>query len=59
MGRPPMTGRFATREELVAFVLQQYHTTPRKVPDIARAAQVSEAIVHRILNRKNFAHRVQ
>ena len=52
MSRKPATGRFQTREELVAEVWQRYLNTPSNVAQIARFARVSETTIHNILNRK-------
>jgi hypothetical protein len=51
-GRKPVTGRFATRAELCAFVWREYTATDRSVPQIAAHAQVSQAVVHKIINTK-------
>lgn len=51
-GRPPVTGRFATRAELVDFVWKAYLGTTRTTSDVARAAQVGYGVVSRILRTK-------
>ena len=51
-GRPPVTGRFATRGELVDFVWGAYLGTTRTTSDVARAAQVGYGVVSRILRTK-------
>ncbi len=52
-GRKPATGRFQTREELVAEVWQRYRHTPCNVAQIARFARVSETTVHNIIKKGN------
>ena len=51
-GRQPTTGRFSTREELVDFVLAQYHNTQASQSDVARAARVSQGVVAKILTER-------
>ena len=51
-GRPPVTGRFATRGELVDFVWRAYLGTTRTTSDVALAAQVGYGVVSRILRTK-------
>jgi hypothetical protein len=51
-GRKPATGRFATREELEAYIRAEYHGSgkARTVPIIVRSAGVSAAVAQAILN---------
>ena len=51
MSRKPATGRFQTREELVAEVWQRYLNTPSNVAQIARFARVSTTTVANILKK--------
>lgn len=50
IGRPPATGRYATREELERMVRQFYQH--QSVSQVARVTRVSVATVHKILNTK-------
>jgi len=50
MGRRLTTGRFDTRQELLEFVWREYTNTSRSVAQVARAARISEATAHKILN---------
>lgn len=51
-GRKQTTGRFDSRAELEDFVIREYYSTSRKVLYIARAARVSEATVHNIIDHR-------
>lgn len=48
-GRPPTTGRYATREELVTAVRSDYFGTEATTSEIARLAQVSLGTVLKII----------
>lgn len=52
-GRPPTTGRFDTRKELVEFIFDNYQHSPRNMTLIARAAKVSLTTVSKILDGGN------
>lgn len=54
-GRKPTTGRFETREELVAEVWNRYLNTEQSTPQIARFARISNGTVRTILNKSKTA----
>ena len=49
-GRPPATGRYATRQELCEAVLRDYYINNVGQTDIAKAQKVSYAVVQRIVS---------
>lgn len=52
MGRSQTTGRFETREELEAFVREQWANSPLNIAQIARRAQISHTLAGKILDSK-------